>query len=160
MRSEPLTLKGCSRPSKWIERYSLTAHSRDCFFQCKASLLTMIFSIGATILGKNVLKLLWYISAFIVVRSSVTSMLGFMDMSLVDPEEWIREPVARRERKIAEAEMDDQKGEKGQGDIVAKATEANVSILRPDDAIVVTIEEINVLLENLQEVSFSVQVGP
>jgi hypothetical protein len=67
----------------------------------------MILSISATILGKNVLKLLRYISAFIIVRSSVTSMLGFMDMSRVDPEEWIREPVARRKREIAEAEMDD-----------------------------------------------------
>lgn len=70
----------------------------------------MAFFISTTILGKNVLKLLWYVSAFVIVRSSITPMLGFMDASRVDLEEWIREPVAGGKGEIAEAEMDDHKG--------------------------------------------------
>ncbi|EHK97539.1 hypothetical protein M7I_6692 [Glarea lozoyensis 74030] len=82
-----------------------------------------------------------------IIGAAVTSVFGFMHILQIDPEEGVREPG--RGGGIGEIGVDDEDGEEREQDVEADAVEADVGVLRPDDAVVVAVEEIAVLLEDL-----------
>jgi hypothetical protein len=71
-------------------------------------------------------------------------MLGFMNVFQKDTEKWIGEPTGRCG--IGEVGVDDEDGEEGEDDVEAETVEPNVCVWGPDDSVMVTVEEVTVLL--------------
>ena len=65
------------------------------------------------VLGENLLELLWSESSFLIIRLTITAVIGLMDSDEPDPHEWIRDEG--RTGRIAERDVDDHHGEDAQG---------------------------------------------
>ncbi len=71
-------------------------------------------------------------------------MFGFVDVGCVDAEEWVGEPGGHG--RVGEVEVDDYGCDGGEDPIEADFVEADERVERPDHAVMVGIEEIEVLL--------------
>lgn len=65
----------------------------------------------------------------------------------IDAEERIRQKA--RLRRVREVEIDKEGGEQGEEDVPAEVAAANISVLRPDNTVVVEIPIFGVLLDYL-----------
>ncbi len=71
-------------------------------------------------------------------------MFGLVDVGGVDAEEWVGEVGGHG--RVGEVEVDDDGCDGGEDPIEAEVVEADQRVERPDDAVTVGIEELEVLL--------------
>lgn len=100
------------------------------------------------ILGEDVLKVLRHVAAFHIERHCVRAVLDLVYSFHVKPEEAVWEDA--RSGGVGHDDVDDGGDEKGKGNRPAPAAEAIVGILGPDDAVVVLVKVLHVLLGNLR----------
>jgi hypothetical protein len=98
------------------------------------------------ILEEDFFELLRDEAAFIVVGSRVAAMLGTINVWHVDPKEWVGNPGAARW--VREVDVDYVKSDQRHENVEAQRAEAPVCITGPEDAIMVRVEEVTVLLED------------
>ena len=81
-----------------------------------------------------------------IVRARIAPMLALMYAPQPDPEEGVGEPS--RARRIRERPVNDEHGEDAKKEVETKRIEAPKGVERPDDAVVVRVEEVDVLLQH------------
>lgn len=103
--------------------------------------------VALIVFGEDVFEVLGLEPSFIVVCHGVAAMFVFVDSVDVDAEEGVRQESV--EGRVRQGGMDDD-GYKGrERGRPAPFAAANVGVLRPDDAVVICIPVLNVLLDNL-----------
>jgi hypothetical protein len=96
-------------------------------------------------LRKNILKLLRQETAFMIIRAGITSMLRLVRIHEEEAEKGVREPA--RACGVGEVDVDDEHGDEGEDVVEAQAVEPDEGVLRPENAVVVAVEEVAVLLD-------------
>lgn len=109
--------------------------------------------VASIILGEYVFEVLRTEASFAVVCHRVTAVLVLVHVLDVDSEEWIRGP--RWCGSIAQIHVDDECCEEAEGNCPAPGPAAAVRVRGPDDAIVVRIEVVGMLLDDLMYLSMS-----
>jgi hypothetical protein len=131
--------KDCATPSNWIRDVALSLDHVD-----NVPPREVIASIG--ILCKDLLKLLGHEAPLVVVGACVAAVLCAIDLLEVDTEEGIGNP--RGARRPREVDVDDEEGDGREDDAEAQTMEPHECVLRPQNTVVVPVEEVAVLLED------------
>lgn len=109
--------------------------------------------VASIVLGKHVFEVLRTEASFAVVCHRVTAVLVFVHVLDVDSEEWIRDPGWCSS--IAQVHVDDESCKEAEGNCPAPGPAATVCVQGPDDAVVVRIEVVGMLLDDLIYLSMS-----
>ena len=102
---------------------------------------------GLRILGEYILEFLRDEAALVIVCICIATVLGFVDVGAVDAEERVGEVGGLGG--VGEVDVDDDGGDGGEEPVEAEFVEADQRVERPDHAVPVGIEEIDVLLQDL-----------
>lgn len=100
-----------------------------------------------SILCEDILKFLRDEAAFVIVRVCIAAVFRFVDVGGEDAEEGVGEVGGLG--RVGEVEVDDQGGDGGEDPVEAEFVETDERVERPDHAVTVGIEEIDVLLQDL-----------
>ena len=136
-----LTFQETSSPAKEIKNHPLALPK---ILQIAPAQTTFV---TAVILGKDLLEMLRSEATLVVVGHTVTAMLVLVEPSKVDTEGRVGE--YGRRCWIRKSDMDDVGDEQGQCCAPAVVTAASVGIPWPDNAVVVTVPVVDVLLYDL-----------
>ena len=103
------------------------------------------------IFGEEILKVLWPETALVIVSHAVAAVLSFIETVDIDTEERIGEVA--RDGWVGYAEVNEKGRKEGKWRAPAVATTSVVGILRPDDAVMVGVPVLDMLLNNLRSSS-------
>jgi hypothetical protein len=95
-------------------------------------------------LRKDILKLLRQETSFMIIRAGVTPMLRLVRIYEKEAEKRIGKPAGACG--VGEVDVDDEDGDEGEDIVEAETVESDEGVLWPENAVVVAVEEVAVLL--------------
>lgn len=137
-----LTFKESRPPPEQIQHQRLPLPRPEQLFRRQATLVVPV------VLGEEILKVLRPEAAFVVVAHAVAAVFGLVHALRVDAEEGVRHHG--RHGRVAEEAVDEEDGGQAERDRPAEGAEAGVRVAGPDDAVVVSVEVVDVLDDDLQ----------